>query len=221
MRRTLVLIACLAAGGCGTIPAPYNPRPVTLKSYEMGQEQTATVGDPIFRVQTAVERPVFVTNYEYKPSTLRAIPEGSRFATVAHFPAEGLLVVADTSYNRAYSIVVDTAGTPRFWYSAGQRSPFAPLDRPLFRRGTTTGDQPGSFTGEIIYSGVTGNTLRATYREYVDNLARPAFAQELQYDLSQSKEITFRSVRIEVLEATNSGIRYRVVTDGDLPWVRR
>ena len=79
----------------------------------------------------------------------------------------------------------------------------------------------GSFHAELIYSGLAGNVVRIVYREYVDNLARPAFQQELQYDLDDSKTIRFRSVIIEVLAATNQTIQYKVVADGGLPWIPR
>src|ERR1700674_5426084 len=40
-----------------------------------------------------------------------------------------------------------------------------------------------SMSQELIYGGVAGNTIKVTYREYGNNMARPAFSQELQYDL--------------------------------------
>ena len=42
-------------------------------------------------------------------------------------------------------------------------------------------------------------------------MARSAFSQEVQYDLEESNVIGFKSVRIEVIEATNSRIQYKVL----------
>ena len=42
-------------------------------------------------------------------------------------------------------------------------------------------------------------------------MARSAFTQEVQYDLKESKIIGFKNVRIEVIEATNSSITYKVL----------
>lgn len=64
---------------------------------------------------------------------------------------------------------------------------------------------------ELIYNGRSGDTIRVIYREYSGDLARPAFTQELQYDLSQQTEIGFREVRLQVEAATNTSIRYRVL----------
>ncbi len=82
-------------------------------------------------------------------------------------------------------------------------------------------ESDSSFRAQIVYSGIDGNTLHAVYREFVGDFARPAFSQNLQYNLQESSEIAFRSVVIEVVEATNSRLRYRVREDGGLPWVPR
>lgn len=65
---------------------------------------------------------------------------------------------------------------------------------------------------ELIYNGRSGDTIRMIYREFTSgDLARPAFTQELQYDLSQQTEIGFREVRLKVESATNTVINYRVL----------
>lgn len=65
---------------------------------------------------------------------------------------------------------------------------------------------------ELIYNGRSGDTIKVIYREYTSgDLARPAFTQELQYDLSQQTEIGFREARLQVESATNTVIRYRVL----------
>lgn len=69
-----------------------------------------------------------------------------------------------------------------------------------------------SLSQELIYSGRSGSTIRIVYREFVNDYARPAFTQELTYDLNEGSEIGFRGVRIQVVEATNTKIVYRVVS---------
>jgi hypothetical protein len=66
---------------------------------------------------------------------------------------------------------------------------------------------------ELIYTGRSGNTINVSYREYLQDFVRPAFFQELRYDLSQSDIIVFRNYRIQVLEANNEFMRYKVLAD--------
>jgi hypothetical protein len=84
-------------------------------------------------------------------------------------------------------------------------------DEPFFQEAT-------AFRGELIYSGREGDVIRIVYREYTGDFIRPAFAQELRYDLGESRIIRFRSLEIEILEADNSEITFRVLSHGGGPW---
>jgi len=67
------------------------------------------------------------------------------------------------------------------------------------------------FKQELIYNGRVGVALKFIYREFLNDYARPAFTQDLQYDLSESKIIGFRGMRIEIINATNTEIEYKVL----------
>jgi hypothetical protein len=70
-----------------------------------------------------------------------------------------------------------------------------------------------SFKYELLYQGTTKGSLKLSYREYINDFARPAFFQDVSYDLESSPTIvTFRTVRIEVLSADNNHIKYRVLS---------
>jgi hypothetical protein len=62
----------------------------------------------------------------------------------------------------------------------------------------------------LIYSGRIGNRIRFGYREFSNNLARPAFSNDVEYDLLESKTIAYKGALIEVVEATNQHIKYIV-----------
>jgi hypothetical protein len=73
----------------------------------------------------------------------------------------------------------------------------------------------GEGSYELLYQGVGGGVLRLTYREYTgEDLARPAFSQEVTYDIDQTgpTEILFKGAHITVLNAGNTAVRYRVDT---------
>ena len=48
------------------------------------------------------------------------------------------------------------------------------------------------------------------YREFIGNIVRPSYSQDLIYDLNESKNIRFKNMNIEILEATNSTIKFIV-----------
>lgn len=67
------------------------------------------------------------------------------------------------------------------------------------------------FQKDFIYNGRVGNSLKFTYREFIDDLARPAFTQDLQYDLTESDVIGFKDARIKITDATNTTLKYKVI----------
>lgn len=70
----------------------------------------------------------------------------------------------------------------------------------------------GYLNYELIYSGISGNTINLLYREFShENIARAAFFQNLSYDLSKSKEISFRKLKLRIKSADNNSIKYTVL----------
>lgn len=66
---------------------------------------------------------------------------------------------------------------------------------------------------ELLYSGKSGATIEVSYREFRGGFAAPAFFQNLKYDLTDSKVIRFQRFSIEVLQADNQTIKYRILSD--------
>ena len=81
---------------------------------------------------------------------------------------------------------------------------------PNWRRTTSTSVDEPSFRQELIYNGRSGSTVRFLYREFSRDMIRPAFSQELTYDLDEGSVIGFRGVRIQIIDATNILLTYRV-----------
>jgi len=67
------------------------------------------------------------------------------------------------------------------------------------------------FKKELIYGGLSQKSIQISYREFIDETARPAFTQELKYDLTDGDLIGFRGARFQVLKATNTYIRYKIL----------
>lgn len=68
-----------------------------------------------------------------------------------------------------------------------------------------------SFVQEFIFNGRYENNLKFIYREFSNDLARPSFTQEVQYDLGSGNKIGFKNLLIEVLNATNTDISFKVI----------
>jgi len=69
----------------------------------------------------------------------------------------------------------------------------------------------GTATQSLTYSGKQGMVIKIFYRETSNDIARPAFTQELTYDITDDRVITFRNTKIQIIEATNSTITFIVL----------
>ena len=67
------------------------------------------------------------------------------------------------------------------------------------------------FKQELIYNGCSSDNIKFLYREFTENMIRAPFNQEVQYDLNEGKIIGFKGVRIEIIEATNIQLKYKVL----------
>lgn len=65
---------------------------------------------------------------------------------------------------------------------------------------------------ELLYNGISGNTINIAYREYLNDIARPAYQQNLQYTLNNSEPtpISFKGVLLNIYTANNLQIMYEV-----------
>ncbi len=76
-----------------------------------------------------------------------------------------------------------------------------------------TDNSTKTMSQELLYSGIANDIIKIQYREFINNLARPAFYQNLEYDLSISKIIRWKNLTIKVIEANNEHLKYQILSD--------
>lgn len=72
---------------------------------------------------------------------------------------------------------------------------------------------PNNFQQSLLYSGRVGNKVRISYREFSGDLARPAYSNDVEYDLSSSDTVTYKGARIKIINADNEKITYIVLNN--------
>ena len=73
----------------------------------------------------------------------------------------------------------------------------------------------GSFKRDLVYTGISKSIISILYREFKDNIARPAFSQEIKYDLNEGNIIGYQGSRFEIINANNTGITFKVLKEID------
>lgn len=110
--------------------------------------------------------------------------------------------------------LVDTDGDQLF-----DRSTFPEYDR-LFNltapvaydvtTSETTASSRGEFYTDFLYQGMSKGEVKISYREFSNGMARPAFDQDVSYELDPDGTgiIGFKGMRIKVLKATGHELTY-------------
>jgi hypothetical protein len=69
------------------------------------------------------------------------------------------------------------------------------------------------FQQTLIYNGKSGSKINVAYREFSGSVARPAFSNAVEYDLSDSSVIAYKGARVRVIEATNESITFELLSN--------
>tara|TARA_A100001015_G_C14649402_1_gene578604 strand:- start:208 stop:606 length:399 start_codon:yes stop_codon:yes gene_type:complete len=77
--------------------------------------------------------------------------------------------------------------------------------------GTSFVYSPNSFQQTIAYDGRSGDILKFNYAEFTDGFSREAFSREFQVDLTEGNVAAYKGAIIEVIDATNVQIKYKVI----------
>lgn len=192
----------------------------------VGAIQTTAVGNPIIRQDDLLIYPAFINENEIRfpetsyysfsnlpaKSILKAtyqLEDGSFYCV----PASNTSVIFHTGWVPVpICLNIDPSGKLNSW--APCRQPGRQIDEEIFQKinfQKISVWAPGSKRKEILYNGKSKDTIKLAYREYIDDVARPAFYQDLNFDLAESKLIGFKGIQIEIIEATNSTIMFKVI----------
>ena len=68
-----------------------------------------------------------------------------------------------------------------------------------------------TFQQSLEYAGRNGDILKFNFSEFSDAFARQAFTREFQIDLSEGNIAAYKGAIIEIIDATNVQIKYKVI----------
>jgi hypothetical protein len=67
------------------------------------------------------------------------------------------------------------------------------------------------FNQYLIYNGRSGDSVKFLYREFMGDMNRASFQQEVSYDLKIGEVIGFKGARFKIIEANNVQLKYQVI----------
>tara|TARA_B110000008_G_C16928260_1_gene547651 strand:- start:360 stop:1088 length:729 start_codon:yes stop_codon:yes gene_type:complete len=241
MKKLLLILFVICLAGCSqTVTNSQEKHLGTThvfdKNYEIGQKQFAYVGQQIIKVKDYYFAE-YSSDYMEATSNFKMINSGPVIADIIVQKGQKYLVVGEvdidnekfmvaainpnaTSYEQNYRFLIKENGEVHnkvmntnivMVYNFS----FEPLSPPFFQPTTVEKiDTKQGFTNyELIFGGTDGKSISIDYREYTsDNLARPAYSQNLVYEVGSDK-IRYNNTVIQIHEVTSEKIVYTVVSD--------
>jgi hypothetical protein len=220
------LLLLVALTGCSLPMTRNKPTREFGKTYNIDLVQEASIGTPMITIYSKLLLPSYRIRQPYQPPELPLITPDDEWVAF-HTLEDNYVVTAKRWPYRYLGVEIKKSGelsSQKPWiqvynYKRPMQDKWEPSNPQVFLRSDGYLVHDGSFKAEFIYTGIDKGSIHISYREFSNNLIQPALQQELHYDLNKSDQITFRSLRIKVLEADNRRIKYMVLEDGGLPWV--
>lgn len=214
MKYQILFAMCTAfiLSGCASVKFNGPERHTTqIDRPPIGEIVTAYVGDPLLEKGLVVQETVLEVNKTID-GAMYNVPRGE-YSQIGHdaendyFSAVGVVrgFLADPTKAlmlgsaKGSDLCVITIFNAAACYSGD------------YERRQKVSSHGTSFQQTLIYSGRIGNKIHISYREFSNNLARPAFSNDVVYDLEASKIIGYKGARVEVISADNDSIKYRVL----------
>lgn len=221
---------------------PVVSEPGELVEPLLGAKASAAVGAPMASARTGRWRPYFLiegapsASWDDKEGFSCTVKPTPGFFRVAHTDVNGEMFLEESrakvvrSFNGkpfdAQIVLatyrIDRAGTSQLVMRGMDTTDM--LMKPLVGARLTKKLEPEQdstkesrrefkeFRRELIYTGRSGRSISILYREFSDDMARPAFSQQLQYDISQDPVIGYQGARFKILSASNTEVSYEVLS---------
>ena len=210
--KHLFILAIVFLTGCASVKFNGADTKITLIDRpKIGEIVVANIGDPLLQKGEAVEEKVLQVNKAID-GVAYDIPKGiypqigfddkndfyhsGGVLTGAFFDPHKALMLGRSDGAELCVVTVFNATT---CYTGD------------FERKSRASERSASFQQTLIYSGRVGDKINISYREFSSSLARPAFANDVEYDLSASNILGYKGAQLEVIKADNTSITYRVL----------
>jgi len=210
MKKIAFALTFLALAGCRHAPPPVSHESMTYP--ELGTVATEGVGEPLLMQASGTSVGAIVVPEDQKIGDF-LIRKGkySTFRQNAEYQGFNGVKLHNT---------VTNAEKPGFLYlfSKDKGTKTVCVSRSIcgemnYSIDRATQMNANFFQQTLIYSGKIGDKITVGYRESSGSNARPAFNNDVTYDLSTSNIIGYKGARLEVIKATNTEITYKVLAD--------
>lgn len=211
-----------------TVPVAAAEHLVTVTSPSDGKEHTASAGDVVWSKRTARVSVDQETTYVLDEralgggffSTKGTADKGVGSRLIGVETKSGVkaceINATDLIVGRVRACFTDEDGDGAFdHYSYKENASLGPLRQPARYHRVVSSEETerSNFQSQVTYLGVSAGALSLSYREFSDDMARPAFTETLSIPLNPvyPQSVRFKGVEMKVVKIDGLGLRYQIV----------
>ena len=217
--KSYIIIAIMVVflGGCASAPSQMAFTDLKKGETEVGTSARAYVGDIVYQKFDIKERFEGFVSGQLKIGGVTINLSETRVERMLVDGKDGAItrdLITGSSFlypnlPQPPILLIDNDGDGMFdegYHSAGGKKK---LKNPIIVEWEQSSRSKG-YKRELIYQGRDGDNLKLFFREFADDFRRPAYDQEVQYDLSKSSFVQFKGLTISVEEANNEYLIYTI-----------
>ncbi len=227
---TVGFIAALLAG-CATAPRqPISSQLTTVDLPKLGEERTAERGETLVqkgRMYTydavRLENKIsggdghYNKQFSLDPGILKATMRDEKFI---YYTTDRLSVTdafdGRQTANGGLAISITTPSDIKFYWNEKLRD--VPAPAPVLVKTQAPDSERLNYRHELVYNGRAGDTIKLLYREFSGERMSADLIEGVQYNLKNGPTFSYKGARIEVIDATEARIKFRVIAGfSDLP----
>jgi len=223
MKLPITLIStALVLTACATPSYNYTPEVKNISRPEIGVETTASVGD-IMLVQGNISNQdgiqmsnnQKISGYSFSSGFYPKTGDDDKGVYYSFVPSQSGQPTASGLGTMKKNIIVDPLKSLMVDKGSSKVCAVTVLNLRACKSNieyletNRTNENINSFQQTLIYSGRIGNKINIGYREFSGNSARPAFNNDVEYDLADSV-IAYKGAELEISDADNRSITYIV-----------
>ncbi|WP_115720177.1 hypothetical protein [Gallaecimonas mangrovi] len=216
MKKNLLMATTVLLAGCAAAPHNYQPVKQPFSFPAVGSVETVQVGQAMLKQGVAAKSEAIhldseqvAGRYTLLAGSYPKIGEDDQNDYYSAMTVDGRYITFGM-----FDLAAPTASF-RIDKQTGKVCIYRPEDtvpcgKVNYTKEVVNAPNSGGVEQSLIYEGKANNHLKMTYRE-IGKSGRSLVSNAI-YDLSDSKVIGYKGAEIEVIEATNTSIKYRLIS---------
>tara|TARA_B110000003_G_C16594582_1_gene513147 strand:- start:499 stop:1161 length:663 start_codon:yes stop_codon:yes gene_type:complete len=212
-----VLLVAVLIQGCATPVYDYKPTTTEFNQPPVNDENVAKVGESILRKGLTAEHDIITLHSTHSVGLIAAyVFSPGIYAKQGEDSSSGFYL--PSKYGNRGAVTENPLADPfqviQAFYSPQKLCGVSILNaKSCTKAEFDVGTQAISEEENLVFNGINGNILQFFYNKTSNDESKPDILTTIKHDLSEGKEVRIGNARIEIINATNELLTYRLLSN--------